>query len=151
MALRDRERHSSALFARRTSQARAHKVVKDSTRLFLASFAAEYLAGSGLPPEFLQSLSATKAAGTWDTYAGAARKWFAHAAGLGVPAIPADPVRFACWLATVGRDDRSYKPTKARCCAIDALSELAGAQPISADARIAARRNRIARTKTYRR
>jgi hypothetical protein len=150
-ALRDRERHSSALFARRASQARAHKVVKEPTRLFLASFAAEYLAGSGLPPEFLQSLSATKAAGTWDAYASAARKWFAHAAGLGIPAIPADPVIFACWLATVGRDDRSYKPTKARCCAIDALSALAGAQPISADARIAALRSLFARTKTYRR
>ena len=150
-ALRDRERHSAALFARRASQARAHKVVKDSTRAFLASFATDYLSGSGLPPEFLQSLAETKAAGTWDAYVGAARPWSSHAASLGIPAIPADPVRFACWLAVVGRDDRSYKPTKTRCCAIDALSALANEPPLSADARIAALRSLFARTKTYRR
>ena len=150
-ALRDRERHSTALFARRASQARAHKQVNDSTRAFLAGFAAQYLGGSGLPPDLLSSLAETKAAGTWNTYVPLARKWFDHAAAHGLTAVPTDPVQFACWLAMVGRADRSYGPTKLRCCAIDALCVLAGAPPPSADPRIAALRSLFARTKTYRR
>ena len=150
-ALRDRERHSTVLFARRASQARAHKKVNDATRDFLASFATRFLGGSGLPQELLTSLEDTKAAGTWNTYVPLARQWFAHAEELGVPALPVDPVLFACWLATAGRADRAYGPTKLRCCAVDALCQLAGMPRPSSDPRVAALRSLFCRTKTYRR
>jgi hypothetical protein len=100
--LRDRERHHNALFARRAPQPRLHKTAKGATSAFLADFAARFLGTSGLPASFVTALAETKAASTWDGYVGAARPWFALAEQQGFPALPADPVRFACWLADAG-------------------------------------------------
>lgn len=128
-----------------------HKVVKASTRAFLSVVVRHFLGDSGLPPNLLESLCESKAANTWDSYVGSARPWFAHAAACGFPALPADPVRFACWLATVGRGERGYKPTKSRCCALEALSNLVGVPPPGADPRVQALRSLFLRTKPFRR
>lgn len=139
------------MFARRAHVRRQHKVVKDSTRAFLSVLAQHFLGSSNLPDEFLSSLCESKAANTWDAYVAAAQPWFVHAASHGFPAIPADPVRLACWLATVGCRDRGYKPTKARCCAVDALHTLVGLPPPGTDPRIRTLRALYRRTKTFRR
>lgn len=149
--LLDRETHRDAVFARRAHEPRAHKVVSPATRAFLEVVVHHFLGGSGLPAELLDSLCESKAASTWDGYVGAARPWFTHAAAQGFPALPADPVRFACWLATTARTEHGYKPTKARCCAIAALSKLVGVASPGNDPRVQALRSLFVRTKTFRR
>lgn len=139
------------MFARRAHVVRRHKAVKDSTKAFLSVLARHFLGSSCLPPELLDSFCKSKAANTWDSYVAAAQPWFAHAVSHGFPAMPADPVRLACWLASVGCQDRGYKPTKSRCCAIDALHTVVGLQPPGSDPRIQALRALLRRTKTFRR
>jgi hypothetical protein len=100
--------------------------------------AAFHLASSWLPQSFLDSLAESKAAQTWDRYAGVIQSWFDHAAELGIPPFPAPRGTFAAWLYAAGVRDRWYSQTKARCNAITALSELIGVDSRRPPWRIAA-------------
>ena len=119
--------------------------------MFLDELVSHHLGAAGYPPEFLAELEDVQAAATWDAYAGAIRPWFAYANANGIPALPADPGRFAGWLMAVGRDDRSYAPTKARCCAIRCISNLARVPTPTKDPRVTALRSLYCRKKAYRR
>jgi hypothetical protein len=150
-ALLEREVARDALFAARAGEPRRHKTVRPATRALLDSVAASHLAGSGLPQSFLDSLVESKAAQTWDRYAGVIQPWFDHAADLGVPPLPAPGGPFAAWLYAAGTRDRGYSQTKTRCNAIAALSALVGADSPTTDHRVALIRVVACRGKRYRR
>ena len=126
-------------------------MIKDSTRVFLDELVTRHLGGAGYPPELLAELADVRASATWDSYVGAIRPWFAHAEASGVTALPADPGLFASWLVSVGRDDRSYAPTKLRCCAISCLSTLARVPTPTVDPRVSTLRSLYSRKKAFRR
>jgi len=90
---------------------------------------------------------------TWHRYVDAIRPWFTHAAAASppFPALPADPVRFASWLASAGAEDRGYAQTKARCAAISALCQLVGAPSPESHHLVQAVREAAWRTKRFRR
>ena len=107
-----------------------------------------------MPEALLESFLLGKAAGTWDRYVGAIRPWFAWAADAGLAPLPAPPVQFACWLAVageMGRGKRGYSQTKARCVAIQSLSELAGVPSPAEHRAVKGYRAMARRTKRYRR
>ena len=113
-----REEHREALFGRRAGVARRLKNVSPAARALLAAVARDHLAGSGMPAAFLDSLHLSKGADTWNRYASVIGAWFSLSAQQGLPALPADPVRFACWLSSAGERDRGYSQTKIRCTAL---------------------------------
>ena len=150
--LRNRELHRETVFARRAHKPRRHKVVKSSTRAFVSVLTRHFLRSSDLPVELLDFFFCkSKAANTFDAYVAEARSesWFAHAVAQRFPAIPADQLWLTCWLATVGYRDSCYKPTKSRCCTIDALHTLVGLTLPGADPRIQTLRALFRRTKTF--
>jgi len=91
--------------------------------LLQAAIRAGYGSAGPLPAELVP---AGLAAATWKRYLGSLRAWRDFAETHGDAFLPADPVRFACFLAAAGSRDLGYSQTKSRICAIRALSELAG-------------------------
>ena len=87
----------------------------------------------------------------WNRYASVIGAWFSLSAQQGLPALPADPVRFACWLASAGERDRGYSQTKIRCTAIAAFSELANLPSPDKHPLVLTYRKLALRTKTFRR
>ena len=110
--LLDREERREALFGRRASVARRLKGVYPAARALLTAAACDHLSGSGLPAAFLDSLHLSKGANTWNRYARVIGACFSLSARQGLPALSAEPARFACWLASAGERDRGYSQNK---------------------------------------
>ena len=110
--LLDREERREALFVRRASVARRLKGVYPAARALLTAAACDHLSGSGLPAAFLDSLHLSKGANTWNRYARVIGACFSLSARQGLPALSAEPARFACWLASAGERDRGYSQNK---------------------------------------
>ena len=79
------------------------------------------------------------------------RAWSGFAEANGSPWLPADPRVFADFLVAQGARDAGYSQTKARCCAIDALSTLAGVPSPTRHPLVAAVRTGARRSKRFRR
>ena len=88
---------------------------------------------------------------TWNRHLSSIHPWVDFAAARGVPWLPADPTAFAEFLATRGRTDAGYPQTKARVCAIYALSPAAGVAPPADHPFVQAMRGAARRTKRARR
>ena len=114
--LLDREELREALIGRRAGVARRLKGVYPSARALLAAIDRDHLSESGMPAAFVDSLHSSKGANTWNRYACVIGARFSLSARQGLPALPADPVRFACWLASTWERDRGYSQTEIRCC-----------------------------------
>ena len=115
----------SALFGRRAGVARRLESVSPAARALLAAVARDHLSGSDMPAAFLDSLHLSQGADTWNRYASVLGAWFSLSARQGLPAVPADPARFACWLASAGGRDRGCSQAKIRCPATAAVTESA--------------------------
>lgn len=152
--LRDREDLRDAIIKRRAGQPRRHKVIPDDTRTFLLGVLRGQPDSAAMPDSLLESLIHGKSAGTWHRYVQALKPWFAHATEAGFPALPAPPIQFACWLATMGETGlgkRGYSQTKARCVAMDGFSELTGVPSPTSHRAVKGYRTMALRTKRYRR
>jgi integrase len=88
---------------------------------------------------------------TWNRYALAIGPWREFAAREGSSFLPASPDIFARFLAWQCARERGYAQTKARVCAIDALSTLAGVASPSLHPDVTAIRGGARRLKTYHR
>ena len=153
-ALRDREDLRDELIKRRAGQPRLHKAISSATRTFLLGILQRQPGTAELPAPLLEAFLHGKAGGTWDRYVLVIKPWFAHADQAGLPALPAPPIPFACWLAAAGEQGlgkRGYSQTKARCVAIDGLSALIGAPSPTEHRAVKAYREMARRTKRYRR
>ena len=112
---------------RRAGAPRIHKALNPSARVLIDSVVKTHRCGdSGLSAALLASLRGSRSDPTWNQYSAALQPWFAHAKAHGFPPLLADPMRFACWLASVGERNPGYAPTKFRCVAVRAFSDLAG-------------------------
>jgi hypothetical protein len=80
--------------------------------------------GGALPPAVAEALVHGRAPLTWNRYTGPMRAWAGFAASRGASWLPAEPELFAEILAT--RAISGATAVKAACCAISAVSELAG-------------------------
>ena len=152
--LRDREALREDIIKRRAGEPRRHKAISEASRAFLMGVLATQPDLVGAPATLLESFLQGKAGGTWDRYVGVIRPWVEHAERAGLPALPAPPVPFACWLATVGEQGRGqhgYSQTKTRCVAIDGLSALVGQPSPTGHRAVKAYRAMARRTKRYRR
>ena len=133
------------------------RLVSITTRSFLERVVGTHLGDLGADPAVLSALIESKSGPTWDRYVGVIRPWFdlaASAASSASPisiALPADLVRFANWLITVGSRDVGYRDhqTKARCVAIDALSTLVGVATPKGHPLVRACRDTARRTKRH--
>ena len=63
---------------------------------------------------------------TWNRYAVAIERWRSFTDQEGCAFLPADPATFARFLAVACAHERGYSQTKARICAVEAFSTLAG-------------------------
>ena len=113
--------------------------------------ARDHLSGSGVLAAFLDSLHVSKGADTWNRYASVIGAWISLSAQQGLPALPADPVRFACWLASARERDRGYSQNKIRSTAVAAFSELANLLSPDKHPLVLTYRKLALRTKTFRR
>ena len=149
--LRDRDNLRAAVLARRAGRPRQLKRLLPETEALLQdAIRAAHSGGAPLPSELVQAITAGLAAPTWNRYTAALRSWRDFASARCLDPIPADPTQFACYLAEQGRGERGYSQTKARMCAIRALSNLVGApspheHPLVAGYRLGARRTKVAR------
>jgi hypothetical protein len=113
--------------ARRAGQPRRLKRLDPAAAgLLHDTLAAHVSPGVELPASLLQALTNGLAPPTWNRYLQTLLPWRIYAEARGLPALPADPVTFACFLAEAGAGSIGYSQTKARVCAIRALSDLAG-------------------------
>jgi len=110
----------------------------------MLSAAAGLLAGTGgqVPPALVRAISDSRAPQTWNRYLGPLRAWSAFAEGRGSSWLPADPCVFAEFLVEHGAANAGYSQTKARICAISALSDVAGVQSPAAHPLVRAARGR---------
>ena len=115
------------MVARRAGQPRRLKRLDPAAAgLLRDTLAAHVSPGVELPASLLQALTNGLAPPTWNRYLQTLLPWRLYAEARGLPALPADPVTFACFLAEAGAGSIGYSQTKARVCAIRALSDLAG-------------------------
>jgi len=119
----------------------------------LLQAAAQFLSGGGhaVSPALLAAISDSRSPSTWNRYLSPLRAWSGFAAAHGSPWLPADPRVFADFLVAQGARDAGYSQTKARCCAIDALSTLAGVTSPTRHPLVAAVRTGARRSKRFRR
>ena len=104
-----------------------------------------------MSPALVAAISDSRSPSTWNQYLGPLRAWVSFAGSHGSAWLPADPLVFADFLATQGAGDVGYSQTKARCCAIDAPSTLAGVPSPARHPLVAAVRAGALRTKRHRR
>ena len=127
LELRTREDARAELLRRRAGRPRQHKQLHPALGAILQDAVRIGYGSSGpLPEALVRSITAGLSATTWNRYLGALRGWHGFASAHGDAFLPADPVRFACFLAEAGERDAGYSQTKIRVCAVRALSELAG-------------------------
>ena len=96
-----------------------------------------------------QAVAAGKAGPTWNRYAQAIGSWVPFAESKGSTWLPADPELFAQYL--VERAGSGYSQTKQRCCAIEALSTIAGVPSPTTSPVVRAVRTGLLRTLVTRR
>ena len=112
---------------RRAGAPRINKTLNPSARLLIDSVMTTHRGGgAGLPAALRATLRGSRSDPTWNQYSATLQPWFTHARDHGFPPLPADPMQFACWLASVGERNPGYTPTKFRCVAVRAFSDLAG-------------------------
>ena len=112
---------------RRAGAPRIHKTLNPSARVLIDSVVTAHRGGgAGLPASLLATLRGARSDPTWNQYSATLQPWFTHAKDHDFPPLPADPMHFACWLASVGERNPGYTPTKLRCVAVRAFSDLAG-------------------------
>jgi hypothetical protein len=114
-----------AILRRRAGRPRRQKRLSAGARDMLAE-AGRLLrpAGGTLPPAVAEALVHGRAPLTWNRYAGPMRAWAGFAGARGASWIPAEPQLFAEFLEERAMAGAAAK--KAACCAISAVSELAG-------------------------
>jgi hypothetical protein len=152
LELRSREELRGTIGRRRAGQPRRLKVVGEGAAGLLQA-AAQFLSGAGhaVSPALLAAISDSRSPSTWNRYLSPLRAWSGFAEANGSPWLPADPRVFADFLAAQGARDAGYSQTKARCCAIDALSTLAGVPSPTRHPLVAAVRAGARRSKRFRR
>ena len=123
--LRRREDLRDAILRRRAGRPRRQKLLSVAARDMLAEAGRLLRPGGGaLPAAIAEALVHGRAPLTWNRYAGPVRAWAGFATSRRASWLPADPELFAEFLAS--RASSGAAAVKAACCAIRAVSELAG-------------------------
>lgn len=139
--LRRREELRIAIAGLRACCPRRLKRLSEGARS-LSLEAAAQLTGGGkaIPTSVAEAMARGLAPQTWNHYLGPLRRLAEFARGRDAPWLPAEPILFAEFLVERSGADVGYGWTKSVCCAVAAVSKLAGVPPTGEHPVVAAAR-----------